>query len=250
MDVLAEPLDPVQLRILGVLVEKQLTTPAAYPLSEPALLTGCNQTTNRDPVVELGTAQVRPALIRLRERGLAARVRRPGDRVEKHEHRLDSRLGLSSPAPLAVLTVLMLRGPQTPGELRSRVQRLCPVATGGALEAALAELRDRGFAEPLPRRGGEKQVRWQQLLGGPVGDDVAGRSRPGSAAAGGPQVGPVTDGWVPPEPAPPTGREAGPAAPPALVEEGALLARLSALEARVTALEDELRRSGRPGTGA
>lgn len=242
MDVLAEPLDPVQLRILGVLVEKQLTTPAAYPLSEPALLTGCNQTTNRDPVVELGTAQVRPALIRLRERGLAARVRRPGDRVEKHEHRLDSRLGLSSPAPLAVLTVLMLRGPQTPGELRSRVQRLCPVATGGALEAALAELRDRGFAEPLPRRPGEKQVRWQQLLGGGAEPGVGGRSQPAPSVAASPPDGAPVVAAVSPDPA-----TAGP--DPASPPGDALLERLAALEARVEALEDQLR-PGQPPSGA
>jgi uncharacterized protein len=166
MDVLAEPLTVAQVRILGVLVEKQLATPQSYPLTENALLTGCNQATNRFPVVDYDTSVVRPALIRLRERGLAKRVLRSGERAEKHAHRLDEQLGLSSVAPLAVLAVLLLRGAQTPGELRSRTQRLHPVADAQALDAALGELQDRGFAEPLPRRAGEKQVRWRHLLAG------------------------------------------------------------------------------------
>jgi uncharacterized protein len=166
MDVLAEPLTDAQVRILGVLVEKQLATPQSYPLTENALLTGCNQATNRFPVVDYDTSVVRPALIRLRERGLAKRVLRSGERAEKHAHRLDEQLELSSVAPLAVLAVLMLRGAQTPGELRSRTQRLHPVADAQALDAALRELQDRGFAEPLHRRAGEKQVRWRHLLAG------------------------------------------------------------------------------------
>jgi uncharacterized protein len=93
-------------------------------------------------------------------------VLRAGERAEKHAHRLDEQLGLSSVAPLAVLAVLLLRGAQTPGELRSRTQRLHPVADAQALDAALEELQDRGFAEPLPRRAGEKQVRWRHLLAG------------------------------------------------------------------------------------
>jgi uncharacterized protein len=166
MDVLAEPLTAAQVRILGVLVEKQLATPQSYPLTENALLSGCNQATNRHPVVDYDTSVVRPALIRLRERGLAKRVLRAGERAEKHAHRLDEQLGLSSVAPLAVLTVLMLRGAQTPGELRGRTQRLHPIADAQALDAALEELQDRGFAEPLPRRAGEKQLRWRHLLAG------------------------------------------------------------------------------------
>lgn len=191
MEVLAEPLTDAQLRILGVLIEKQFATPQAYPLTENALLTACNQTTNRFPVVAYDTSVVRPALIRLRERGLAKRVRRPGERVEKHAHLLDEQLALSSPAPLAVLTVLMLRGAQTPGELRARCQRLRPIPDGQALDAALSELQDRGLAEPLPRRPGEKQVRWRQLLTGvdaevraePTGDASAPSASPRSPRA-------------------------------------------------------------------
>lgn len=164
MDLTTEPLTDAQIRVLGVLVEKQLTTPAAYPLTENALIAGCNQSTNRDPVVEYDPSVVRPALIRLRERALARQVRRAGERAEKHAHRLDERLELPSTAPLAVLTVLMLRGPQTPGELRSRTQRLHPLSDADSLDTALAELERRGLVEPLPRRPGEKQVRWRHLL--------------------------------------------------------------------------------------
>lgn len=166
MDVLSEPLTEPQVRILGVLVEKQLTTPQGYPLTENALLTGCNQSTNRHPVVDYDVSVVRPALIRLRERALSKRVMRAGERAEKHAHRLDEQLGLSSVAPLAVLAVLMLRGAQTPGELRSRVQRLHPIDDGPSLDTALEELQDRGLVEPLPRRPGEKQIRWRHLLAG------------------------------------------------------------------------------------
>jgi uncharacterized protein len=166
MDILDEPLTDTQVRILGVLVEKQLTTPQSYPLTENALLAGCNQSTNRWPVVDYDTSDVRPALIRLRERGLAKRVMRAGERAEKHAHRLDEQLGLSAVASLAVLVVLLLRGAQTPGELRSRSQRLHPIADEATLEVALDELQDRGLAEPLARRPGEKQVRWRHLLAG------------------------------------------------------------------------------------
>lgn len=166
MIVRSEPLTDAQIRILGVLVEKQLATPQAYPLTENALLAGCNQATNRDPVVDYDTSVVRPALIRLRERALARQVRRGGERAEKHAHRLDEQLGLTSVAPLAVLAVLMLRGAQTPGELRSRTQRLHPIADADALQAALSELQSRGLVEPLPRRPGEKQIRWRHLLAG------------------------------------------------------------------------------------
>ncbi len=186
MDLRREPLSQVQLRVLGVLVEKQLATPDNYPLTEKALLAGCNQSTNRDPVVTYDTTVLRPALIRLRERALTRRVLRAGERAEKHAHRLDEQLQLSSPAPLAVLAVLLLRGPQTPGELRARTQRLHPITDAAALEAALTELSDRGLAEQLPRRPGEKQARWQHVLGEstPAAAPVAAsRSVPGPGAS-------------------------------------------------------------------
>jgi len=96
-------------------------------------------------------------------------------RASKHAHRLDEQLGLASAAPLVVLVVLMLRGAQTAGELRARTQRLQAIADDGEFDAALSELQDRGFAEPLPKRPGEKQVRWRQLL---AGVDVGGEAEP------------------------------------------------------------------------
>lgn len=186
MDVRSEPLTAPQVRILGVLVEKQLATPQSYPLTEKALLAGCNQTTNREPVVTYDTSVLRPALIRLRERGLTRRVRRAGERADKHAHRLDEQLGLSSTAPLAVLSVLLLRGAQTPGELRARSQRLHPLGDATALLDALAELADRGFAMELPRQPGEKQARWRHLLDGSTATaDTAspGAREPASATA-------------------------------------------------------------------
>jgi uncharacterized protein len=219
MDVLAEPLTDAQIRILGVLVEKQLTTPQQYPLTENALITGCNQSTNRFPVVDYDTSVLRPALIRLRERGLAKRVMRAGERAEKHAHRLDEQLGLPSVGPLAVLAVLMLRGAQTPGELRTRSQRLHHLADAQELDAALSELQDRGYAEPLPRRPGEKQVRWRHLL--------AGVDAPIDAGEG--QAAPVDAGW--------SDADAGRPRVPSLRELAELVDRLSA---RVATLEAEL----------
>src|SRR5688572_29935486 len=111
-----DPLTPEEVRVLGCLVEKQLTTPNAYPMTESALVAACNQTTNRDPVVSYDQSTVRRTLLNLRQQGLARMVHRPGDRVEKHRHLLDEALELT-PAQVAVLSVLFLRGPQTVGEL-------------------------------------------------------------------------------------------------------------------------------------
>lgn len=243
MDVLHEPLTEAQVRILGVLVEKQLATPDSYPLSEKALLAGCNQTTNREPVVTFDTTVVRPALIRLRERRLTRRILRAGERAEKHAHRLDEQLQLSSPAPLAVLAVLLLRGAQTPGELRARTQRLHAIADATELEAALLELRDRGLVEALPRQPGEKQVRWRHVLGATA---ATGPADPGSPDAGIPEPGSQEGGGsaraVPPPAA------TGPDDTPTMA---GLAATVRALAARVAALEEELGlRSGptdRPG---
>jgi len=225
MGVRGEPLTEPQVRILGVLVEKQLATPQAYPLTEKALLAACNQTTNREPVVTYDTAELRPALIRLRERGMTRRIRRPGERAEKHAHRLEEHLGLSSMAPLAVLAILMLRGEQTPGELRTRTQRLQPLPDVTALDAALTELADRGFAMELPRRPGEKQARWRHRLDGSTQEPAATST----------------------DPAPPAAASAAPSAhppdhEPALSELAAIVV---SLQQRVSALEHELERRGR-----
>ena len=252
MDLRREPLSEVQLRVLGVLVEKQLATPDNYPLTEKALLAGCNQSTNRDPVVAYDTTVLRPALIRLRERALTRRVLRAGERAEKHAHRLDEQLQLSSIAPLAVLSVLLLRGAQTPGELRARTQRLHPIADPAALEAALTELSDRGLAEQLPRRPGEKQVRWRHLLGesattaapaaAPTPVTTHGSAGTGSPALRGDDA--TAAQLAPSNPAAP-GTSA--ADDPTILEVAAML---RALTRRVAAIEEELGISGSSGTSA
>ncbi|MCC5948425.1 MAG: DUF480 domain-containing protein [Nitriliruptoraceae bacterium] len=232
MTALSEPLTDAQLRILGVLVEKQLATPQAYPLTENALLTGCNQSTNRDPVVRYDSAVVRPAMIQLRALGLARRVKRVGERAEKHAHRLEEQLGLSSTAPLAILAMLMLRGPQTPGELRARTQRLTPDTDDAGFEAALEELRDRALAHELPRGPGEKQPRWRQSLGST--DELVADPQP---TASGPPSDPATEQHEQPH---------EPAGPPVPTNRE-LAAHLAALERRLATLERELGLDPRDG---
>lgn len=166
MDTETRPsLDPVELRILGVLVEKQMTTPDSYPLSLGGVVGGCNQATNRDPVMALEEAEVEQALIRLHEAGLATPVRRSGDRVTKYRHKLSEALEVKE-AALAVLAVLLLRGPQTGGELRSRTERYVTFGSVPEVEAVIDGLEEAGLAERLPRSAGQSQRRVAHLLGG------------------------------------------------------------------------------------
>ena len=162
------PLTDVEVRILGSLLEKEVTTPEYYPLSLNALLTACNQTTNRDPVMRLGEDEVVPATISLRRRGLLRQIQPVGSRVTKFEHLLEQELKLGR-RELAVLGVLMLRGPQTPGELHARTARLESFADLADLEEVLESLIARQ-PEPLvarlPRRPGQKEVRYAHLLTG------------------------------------------------------------------------------------
>jgi uncharacterized protein len=160
--------DAVEIRVLGCLVEKQRTTPDQYPLSLNALRLACNQATNREPVVDYDEATVRAALDSLSRRGWVRLASGPGSRVAKFRHLLDDALG-RVPSQIALLAVLMLRGPQTPGELKQRVERLYPYGSIEDVEQALAALADAELAEKLPRRPGQSQDRWRQLLGG---DDV------------------------------------------------------------------------------
>jgi uncharacterized protein len=156
---------PVELRVLGCLVEKQRTTPDVYPLTLNALRLACNQSTNRDPVVDYDEATIRSAIDRLSRRGWVRLASGPGSRVAKFRHLADEALGLS-PRELALLCVLMLRGPQTPGELRQRGERLYPFRDVEEIEQVLAGLAERELAEQLPRRPGQKEQRYTQLLGG------------------------------------------------------------------------------------
>jgi hypothetical protein len=156
---------PVEIRVLGALIEKQRTTPEQYPLTLNALRLACNQSTNRDPVVDYDEATIKDALQRLRQRGWSRYASGQQSRSAKYRHLLDQALGLG-PDEIALLCVLMLRGPQTPGELKQRTERLHPFGGLSAVEETLTGLIGRELAVRLPRRPGQKEDRFAQLLGG------------------------------------------------------------------------------------
>ena len=156
--------DEVELRVLGCLIEKQRTTPDVYPLSLNSLRLACNQTTNRDPVVSYDEETIRAALDRLSRRGWVRLASGPGSRAVKFRHLFDDALGLSG-AEISLLCVLMLRGAQTPGELKQRAERLHPFASLADVDATLTELIEREFVVRLPRRPGQKEQRYGHTLG-------------------------------------------------------------------------------------
>ncbi len=175
-------------RVLGCLIEKELTTPDQYPLSTNSLRLACNQKTNREPVVDYREVDVDQAMLRLRQGGLARTVSGQGMRASKHRHVLGEAWGLDKQA-LAVLGVLMVRGPQTVGELRTRTDRAAGFESLAEVERVLAELSTRS-PEPLvirlERRPGQKEERWAHLL---LGDDIdlslLDAPRPARVASGG-----------------------------------------------------------------
>ena len=177
------PPDAAELRVLGALVEKRRTTPDAYPLSVNSLRLACNQATNRDPVVDYDEHTVLDALERLGRRGWTRLASGAGSRARKYRHMLDEALGLTDPET-ALLCVLMLRGPQTPGELKQRTDRLHPFADLAAIEETLERLIDRELAARLPRRPGQKEQRYVQLLdGGAPPAELAATAGPTAAVA-------------------------------------------------------------------
>lgn len=159
MDLTAE-----ELRVLGSLVEKHRTTPDQYPLSLNALRLACNQSTNRDPVVDYDEHTIREALERLSRRRWVRLASGAGSRTVKYRHLLDEALGVSGPE-VSVLAVLMLRGAQTPGELRSRAERLHHFAGQQELLETIARLIERELVVRLGRRPGQKEERYVHLLG-------------------------------------------------------------------------------------
>jgi hypothetical protein len=164
---------PAEVRVVACLVEKQRTTPDIYPLSVNSLRIACNQSTNRDPVVDYDEPTVLEALRRLALRGWTRLASGPGGRARKYRHLLDEALGLDPPQ-LSLLAVLMLRGPQTPGELKQRSERLHPFGELGAVHESLDRLVERGYVARHPRRPGQKEERYEQLLGGREGADRSG----------------------------------------------------------------------------
>jgi uncharacterized protein len=156
--------DAVEIRVLGCLIEKQRTTPDAYPLSLNALRLACNQTTNRDPVVEYDERTIKAALERMSNRGWTRFASGAGSRAPKYRHLLDEALGLSG-EELALLAVLMLRGPQTVGELKQRTDRLHRFDSLPQVTETLDALARRELVVRLERRPGQKEERYMQLLG-------------------------------------------------------------------------------------
>ena len=168
---MTRPLTPEEARVLAVLVEKQHTVPDSYPLSLNALTLGCNQKTARDPVMQLSEAEVLDAVNGLRELSLVNEV--SGSRVVRFDHNAARGLGVPSQA-VALLTLLMLRGPQTAAELRLHTERLHRFADVSSVEAFLDELQERSddkggpLVQLLPRAPGAREARWMHLLCGPI----------------------------------------------------------------------------------
>ena len=178
-----EPLTLAEARVLGTLMEKARTVPDSYPMTLNALVAGCNQKSSREPITNLGEAEVQEALDGLKRRSLAFTAR--GNRVDRWEHNLQRALVV--PEQTAVLLgLLMLRGPQTAGELRIHTERWYRFADISSVEAFLDEMRNRPeerggpLVVQLPRAPGAREARWAHLLCGPV--DIAAFAQPESAA--------------------------------------------------------------------
>jgi len=177
-------LNAVEARVLGALIEKDITTPDYYPLSLNALVNACNQKNNRDPVMSLDENAVRDALSGLQQFNLAGPARGADSRVTKYEHRLQDVFNLPR-GETAVLCVLLLRGPQTPGELRGRTERMHQFEDLDAVQSSLQKLmqREPPLAVVLPRQPGTKESRYAHLLSGPV--DTAAIAVPSATAMSG-----------------------------------------------------------------
>jgi len=173
---MAVQLEETEVRVLGALMEKEIATPEYYPLSLNALVNACNQKSNREPVVSYDEAAVDSALAGLRAKGLALRISGPDMRVPKHQHRLSESFNLGR-REAAILCVLMLRGPQTAGELRGRSERLYAFDDLDAVDACLSRLMEwqpDPLVARLPRQPGYKETRYAHLLAGePAAQPVA-----------------------------------------------------------------------------
>jgi acyl-CoA reductase-like NAD-dependent aldehyde dehydrogenase/uncharacterized protein YceH (UPF0502 family) len=181
-------------RVLGCLMEKAVTTPDGYPLSLNSLVNACNQATNRDPIVHFTEDVVDATLDRLREKGLSRRVMATGQRVVKHRHIAEEGLGINA-AEYAIVGVLLLRGPQTPGELKGRTERWHRFRSLDDVEEVLGRLAARQLTAQLPRQPGQKEARWAQLL------TADGADAPVEATASAPETRPEGEPVREPEPA-------------------------------------------------
>jgi len=219
-------LHPVEVRILGCLIEKQRTTPDAYPLSLNALRLACNQTTNRDPVVQYDEPTIREALHRLSQRRYSRLASGHTSRAYKFRHLLDEALGLDG-EELAVLGVLMLRGAQTPGELKQRTERMQGFVDLAAVQDVLDRLVERELVLRLARRPGQKEERYMHRLS--------------EEASGAPPVEAEPEPLVaaPPRPAPPPRDDDG-RVDRLEAELAELRAELAAVRRQLTELREEL----------
>lgn len=210
--------DAVEIRVLGCLIEKQRTTPDVYPLSLNSLRLACNQSTNRDPVVDYDEGTVHSALDRLMQRKWATLASWAGRRSMKYRQVLDRNLELGD-AELSLLGILMLRGPQTPGELRARSDRLHRFESAGELEETLQRLIDREMVQSLGKRPGQREGRFRQILGAEAAEESGGEPAPDWSPAG------------------------EPVATPELASQAgeSLTTRVEQLEREVAELRDELR---------
>jgi uncharacterized protein len=227
-------------RVLGCLIEKRWTTPDQYPLTLNALRLACNQSTNRDPVTGYDETAVRVAAQRLCQYGIARLASGHSSRATKYRHLAEESFNLGR-EELAVLAVLLLRGPQTPGELKSRTERMTPFESLDQIERVLETLIERGYARRIERRPGQKEERFEHRLGGA---DAGVQAETAAAAPRAHDVTPRTP--FPPTPSPaPTQTPApvpspAPAATPAAPDPD-LADRLAALEAEVRELRRELK---------
>lgn len=207
-------LNEVEARVLGCLIEKSFTTPELYPLTLNALVNACNQKSSREPVMTLEEATVAAGLHSLIEKTLAGRLHEPGSRVPKFMHHAEMVLtGTDTDKPVALMGVLLLRGPQTSGELKTRTERMAQFSSPAEVESLLQDLANRPepLVAKLPKGPGQKEARWRQLWSG--------------GAAPAPSAAPVAVG-----------------APPATN-------RLDELEKRVAALEEAVARLSAPAPG-
>jgi uncharacterized protein YceH (UPF0502 family) len=182
-------LNEIEARVLGALVEKSLTTPEAYPLTLNSLVTACNQKTSRDPVMSLEEAAVAQGLHSLIERSLAGRIHEPGSRVPKFMHHAEILLDGADAKAIATICVLLLRGPQTSGEIKTRTDRLCEFAGSAEVESLLQDmsLRAEPWVAKLPRQAGQKESRYRQLFSGPPAPaSAAAAAAPAPAAKAAP----------------------------------------------------------------
>jgi uncharacterized protein YceH (UPF0502 family) len=233
--------DDVEIRVVACLVEKQQTTPDQYPLTLNSLRLACNQSTNRDPVVEYDEATIRKALGELSRRRWVRSASGHTSRVAKYRHLLDVELNLPA-EQLALVAVLMLRGPQTPGELKQRVDRMFHYEDLEQVQRTLDHLIERGLVERLERRPGQKEERYRHLLGGGAGE---GGAPSGSALAGRDEG----DGQQQAEGVPAVNPAAAAASTPGVTDpQDDLAARVERLEAEVARLGARLKELDGPDT--